>query len=869
MVNGSDYNVLPLVFGNQIAKMQAINRTFSGQSRYIDLNDPTGFHRDLIIFGDDGALYRDNQDVLVQVVEDASNSATIADTVLSNIQELLRDRKVLNFFQDEYLSQFEDKVRVNPDAPGDGDRVNGRSLLDLVPTSTDPAGGALFWRTSPAKFKNDTGYFTNIPSSSVAIPLVNTISPTNVTGNTYNAFGLIQTGSVLEFAPVTDLDNRNTVGVNNVVQNGIQLGDNSFSSVGPVELSLEEFSAKQAVRVYPLFRTELSAVELQEIRGRLATGVSFWIYYDLLRDEWKTSTDSVIGFETQVSQKFEYPAPLSGQIYSNWSSNSNGGLMYVQILSTGTGAVYNLTARGRAFVFESYRDVRFYWDPNTVVIDSASGQALQDSIEIMPLVNTNQSIDNNVPDITDPTESFLKKAITFNITGTFVQDDGYVDSSKVEVSLTDINSDGSFDNPSSFNDIVSRSDRIVFEQFFDEVAGYQTTRPWISKWSNLLQDTTTDLFVYFPVDTSSNPLPDTIYGAPFVSNVLIIDPLNPSTTPGAQVVYMDQTDLFLLNNLAQLAFVDNIITPPQTIANQVTAFLNDDAASYPWITNISGISAADRAEIVNNYFIKPTFLIAGTAPGYGEYYALEINQTDEPGFEEGVVESYTDTRYFDRNGKSFTQNATISKEDNLPLYFKWSHYSPVDQRIDPAPMNIIDMIVITESYYRDAIIWKNSNGQAGNFPPAPTTEELRIQFQELDQYKMLSDSMIWNSGKFKLLFGSQAEPELQATFKVVKSPSTNVSDNEIKTRVIQAVDTYFDIRNWDFGERFFYTELAAFIHQQLSRIISSVVIVPNNARSTFGDLFEIVSRPDELFLSTATVNNVKIVSNLTEQNLRA
>jgi len=53
MVNSSDYNVLPLIYGNQIDKIQAIDRTFSGQSRYVDPTDPTGFHRDLLIFGQD------------------------------------------------------------------------------------------------------------------------------------------------------------------------------------------------------------------------------------------------------------------------------------------------------------------------------------------------------------------------------------------------------------------------------------------------------------------------------------------------------------------------------------------------------------------------------------------------------------------------------------------------------------------------------------------------------------------------------------------------------------------------------------------------------------------------------------------------
>jgi hypothetical protein len=105
-------------------------------------------------------------------------------------------------------------------------------------------------------------------------------------------------------------------------------------------------------------------------------------------------------------------------------------------------------------------------------------------------------------------------------------------------------------------------------------------------------------------------------------------------------------------------------------------------------------------------------------------------------------------------------------------------------------------------------------------------------------------------------------------FKVVKSPTADVSDSEIKVRVVEAIDAYFDIRNWDFGEKFFYTELAAYIHQRLSRIISSVVIVPANSSSQFGNLFEIVATPSEIFMSTATVANVQIINNLTEQTLR-
>jgi hypothetical protein len=257
-------------------------------------------------------------------------------------------------------------------------------------------------------------------------------------------------------------------------------------------------------------------------------------------------------------------------------------------------------------------------------------------------------------------------------------------------------------------------------------------------------------------------------------------------------------------------------------------------------------------------------------PGFGVYYSLATgtssNLATYPTGQTFVAS--VDRYHFDKNGKVFTQNTSIVEDERLPLYFKWAHYSPIDQRVDPSATNIIDMIVITDSFYRDMLIWKNSNGTIANIPQPPTTEELRIQFQDLDQYKMVSDSMVWNSGSFKILFGTQAAAELQATIKVVKAPSTSISDNEVKTKVIQAVDTYFDIRNWDFGEKFFWSELSAFIHQQLSRIISSVVIVPTNANSQFGNLFEIIASPTELFMSTATVNNVQIVANLTDQNLR-
>ena len=203
-----------------------------------------------------------------------------------------------------------------------------------------------------------------------------------------------------------------------------------------------------------------------------------------------------------------------------------------------------------------------------------------------------------------------------------------------------------------------------------------------------------------------------------------------------------------------------------------------------------------------------------------------------------------------------------------PLYFKWTHFAPRANRIDPSVSNIIDTILLTSTYYNDILTWKNSNDSTAAVPESPTTEELRIQFAELNDFKMLSDQIIFKPGQFKLLFGQGAEEELRATFKVVKLPTTTATDNEVRSEVINAIDEYFDIANWDFGEAFFYTELSAYVHQRLANVIASIVIVPSKADASFGDLFQVRAETDELFLSTASVADVQIVRNLTDTNLR-
>lgn len=133
---------------------------------------------------------------------------------------------------------------------------------------------------------------------------------------------------------------------------------------------------------------------------------------------------------------------------------------------------------------------------------------------------------------------------------------------------------------------------------------------------------------------------------------------------------------------------------------------------------------------------------------------------------------------------------------------------------------------------------------------------------------MLSDTAVMHPGKIKLLFGALADQTLRAKFKVVKSTTASFSDERIKTEIISVIDTFFNIQNWDFGDKFYATELLSLIHQKLGSQISSVVLVPTYSVNSFGSLFTIDSGFDEILQSAAGLDDIEMVLALNSTTLR-
>lgn len=202
------------------------------------------------------------------------------------------------------------------------------------------------------------------------------------------------------------------------------------------------------------------------------------------------------------------------------------------------------------------------------------------------------------------------------------------------------------------------------------------------------------------------------------------------------------------------------------------------------------------------------------------------------------------------------------------LNFQYKHISDNTTRINPATTNIIDLYLVTQSYYTQYQNWIRDTTYTILEPSIPSINELTQQYSDLNNYKMLTDSVIINSVKFKPLFGVKAAPNLQATIKVIKNAMTTASDSEIRTKVLSEMNSYFSIDNWNFGDIFYFSELAAYLHNVLGDYINSVVLVPKDPNLVFGDLYEIRSAPYEIFVNGAQATDIVIIASLTPSQLQ-
>lgn len=888
MVNNEDYNVLPLAFGNQILKARATNRTHAGHSRYIDINDPTGFHENLILYGDDGALFKER--ILRREFHTFSEilSQTAA-VLLTRMEIFLPSPSLRNFFFSTYI----------PEVTG----VYGDEFLEVEP-------GDFFWKTSPDIFKNDTGFFTNKADDPYGIV---------ISGIFQNAKlpPYVTDGAVVTLYDPADPLNTKSTSVKSLIRAGNPI-DPTITTEGPIVLGSEIANLWSVGSVLPNFRTVLRQPEKEDIQDEFDAKRTFGIGYDLNSDEWYVIRDETIS----AADIFE----LENDGLDDVDITKKNSWILAAIYSPTGGETYEFISRGTSYIFETLRSVRFYFDAEQRDLNLTTGQSVSDTIEILPTINNDK---DHIP---------LDRSIIWTIHDAVIQDDGFRDPSKVEIIPADLDEDNTADVPTAFEKLVGPEDEVIFRKFVDD-DGYEKTRIWVTDWVNG-DNAGADYLLLDISSTVSQTISE--MGFMYVREVGILDldsriliTANPGVANNITIKIVDggssgtAVASFLVNTLTitiedGVTTEDTIAAAIETDTTHISSAVADSAATWilavgddegdiVWEYDTFPLTAGDifvikNAEVLDsisladiavpdsfgltkqftnnldplspgsspnlisntNKFLQAmadkTFLIADAVPATPNRFRTLLTEFTEAAGHQ--VSSITDEFHLSKNGRSFTQDSSVARNLQEKLHFKWNHIAPADHRIDPSVSNIIDIIVLNNTYYTEVLIWKDEKKDRTMFPIPPTTSELRTEYAELDKFKTISDQIIYSPGIFKLLFGPQADEELQAKFVAVKIPSAAISDSELKTKIIQSIDIYFDIKNWDFGERFFYTELSAFIHTNLSKFLGSVVIVPRKGESKFGNLFEITSGSNELFLSTATVADIEIVRNFTGTQLK-
>ena len=211
-----------------------------------------------------------------------------------------------------------------------------------------------------------------------------------------------------------------------------------------------------------------------------------------------------------------------------------------------------------------------------------------------------------------------------------------------------------------------------------------------------------------------------------------------------------------------------------------------------------------------------------------------------------------------------TEGITFVKDEFTS--FRWDHYADINKRIDPSTSNIIDMYVLSADYVRKVNEWI-ANDFLTATPIAPNNFELAKIMNSIEPKGSMADHIAYIPVEFKYLFGSYAKVENQAIFKVIKKLGVGYTDSEIKTAVSTKVNEYFTINNWDFGDIFYFSELAAYLHKELGDYISSIVITPKYAGKNFTDLLSISCALNEIFMAVTTSNDVKIITQLASSEL--
>ena len=179
----------------------------------------------------------------------------------------------------------------------------------------------------------------------------------------------------------------------------------------------------------------------------------------------------------------------------------------------------------------------------------------------------------------------------------------------------------------------------------------------------------------------------------------------------------------------------------------------------------------------------------------------------------------------------------------------------------------IKVDVLTKEYDTSFRQWISGNLTTEPLPSS--SDQLSLSLAPLlAPIKAISDEIVFHPVKYKVLFGSKADVNLQATFKAVRNSERPTTDNDIKTRILTAINEFFALENWEFGQSFYFSELSTYVMNSLSPDITNFVVVPKS-NTSFGSFYEISCQSNELFISGTSISDIEVIEGITASQLKS
>jgi hypothetical protein len=313
------------------------------------------------------------------------------------------------------------------------------------------------------------------------------------------------------------------------------------------------------------------------------------------------------------------------------------------------------------------------------------------------------------------------------------------------------------------------------------------------------------------------------------------------------------------NNLGQINDPDsfvNIVSPESTSTNVETAGFRDKFLYFKKLSDGMRYQLTD--DVITAYPNETDFFLKNPdqslIDGNSLYYFYD-DSANVVKYWSTLTSSliYTD-QYFAKSGRS-------------NIKFHYLHNTNSERRIDPSKTNIIDVYILSLSYDTEFRSWLLGNVSTKPLPP--TSHSLEINYGEkLNLIKSISDEIIFHPVKYKVLFGTDADINLQGIFKAVRNSTLITSDSDLKSRILLAIEEFFALEHWEFGQSFYFSELSAYVMNKLTPDITNFIIVPRS-NSNFGSLYEIASQSDEIFISGVKVSDIEIIDAVTASQLKS